>query len=90
MPLLFVSEQAPTELYLSGVFVKSYATKWRKIGLALGFITSELDIIEIDHPSNVEDRCMSMLKRWLEKDVNATWKKLFNVADHYRFATISG
>ena len=72
------------------MFVKSYATKWRMIGLALGFITGELDIIEINHPNKVEDRCTTMLKRWLERDENATWEKLFKATDDDPFPTTSG
>ena len=90
MSLPFVSEKTPTELYLSRVFVKSYAAKWREIGLALGFITGELNIIEIDHRGNVEGQCMTMLKRWLERDVNATWEKLFKAANDDPFPSISG
>ena len=39
----------------------------------------ELKAIEAAYPIHVEECCNQMLKRWLEMDINATWKKLTTV-----------
>ena len=86
----FVTEKKPTELYLHRLFVNPYAAQWREIGLALGFSTWELDVIQINHCNKVEDRCKTVLMRWLEKDAQATWGKLFDVIDNRHPSTNSG
>ena len=39
-----------------------------------------LQTIESDY-NKVKQRCTNMLAMWLQKDVNATWKKLLEVID---------
>ena len=54
--------------------------------------SADLNIIEIDHPKSVNDRCRIMLNDWLQKDTEATWEKLLNCIDESSSApiTISG
>ena len=52
------------------------AAKWRELGEALGFLPSQLDIINTDHPNSCEERCKVMLQKWVKKDLSATWGKL--------------
>ena len=56
--------------------VPYWAAKWRELGEALGFLPSQLDIINIDHPNSCEERCKVMLQKWLKQDLSATWGKL--------------
>ena len=86
----FITEKKPTELYLRRLVVNQYASQWREIGLALGFSTGELDNIQINHSNKVEDRCKTMLMRWLEKDTEATWGKLFDVIDNHHLTANPG
>jgi len=46
--------------------VPYWAAKWRELGEALGFIPSQLDIINNDHPNSCEERCKVMLQKWLK------------------------
>ena len=49
-------------------------TKWRDIGLEL--LKGKLDVIEGNHPRDIEACCTEMFKQWLECDPNASWNKL--------------
>ena len=56
--------------------------RWRNLGLKLGLSSNTLDIIESDHPSDIE-RCLDeCLSRWLrrvdsvDKRGGATWDSL--------------
>jgi len=66
------SELKPTELYLNGLFIEKYALKWRNIGLELNVSGEALDIVEVDHPTDVKARCRAMLKIWLQRDNEAS------------------
>ena len=77
----------PTEVYLSRLFIEGYAIKWREIGLELNLTSAELDNIQVDHPNEVKERCRTMFKVWLQRDVEPSWKKLLIAmqnADIYR------
>ena len=37
-----------------------------------------LEIIKLNHPSDVEKCCLTLFKIWLERDVEASWNKLIN------------
>jgi len=49
--------------------------KWKFIGLKLGVSNGELDGIELDR-SNVDDKLMDTLRKWLQQGENTTWKAL--------------
>ena len=50
--------------------------KWRKLGLYLGLIYSELKTIEDNYPRDAE-RCLEeCLAKWLTNDTEATWEKI--------------
>ena len=76
-----LSELKPKELYLNRLFIEKHATKWRKIGLELNVSSEALDIIDVDHPTDVKARCRAMLKIWLQRDIGASWEKLLNAAN---------
>ena len=73
-----ILELKPTEVYLSRLFIEGYAIKWREIGLELNLTSAELDIIHVDHPNEVKERCRTVLKVWLQRDPEASWGKLLN------------
>ena len=79
--LSFFSELRPTELYLNRLFIEKHATKWREMGLELGITSAALDIIEVDHPTEVRKRCRAVLQAWLQKDIEASWEKLVRAVE---------
>ena len=58
-----------------------YAADWEVIGTLLGLPSGELKAIEAGYPTNVKWCCNQMLKKWLEVDPTASWKKLFTAID---------
>jgi len=90
--MFIFSELKPTELYLNRLFIENYATKWRNIGLELNVSSEALDIIEVDHLTDVKARCKAMLKIWLQKDNEASWGKLLHAVvatdKYYHIASV--
>ena len=74
-------ELRPRVLYLNRLFIEKYAIKWRKIGLELNITSEALDIIEVDYPNKVQERCRVMLEKWLQKDPEASWEKLLHAVE---------
>ena len=50
--------------------------KWFDLGLYLGLIPDDLEIIEDNYPQDAERRLRECLAKWLRKDSEATWDKL--------------
>ena len=58
-----------------------YATQWQVIGTLLGLSSETLDIIEHDNRDKATPCCNAMLKKWLQIDSAASWRKLFDVIE---------
>ena len=58
-----------------------YAVDWIVMGTLLGLPSPTLDIIEHDHMHRATRCCNAMLKKWLEVDTSASWRKLFTVIE---------
>ena len=58
-----------------------YATQWQVIGILLGLSSAVLDIIEHDNRDKAIPCCNTMLRKWLQVDSTASWRKLFNVIE---------
>ena len=58
-----------------------YAADWEVIGTLLDLPSSELKAIEAGYPTNVKWCCNQMLKKWLETDTTASWRKLFDAVE---------
>ena len=56
--------------------------RWRYLGALLHFEQAELDIIFSNFRNNTEECCRSLLSRWLEKCVNASWDLLVRAIDN--------
>jgi len=52
------------------------AVKWRELGEALEFSSSQLDMIHTEHPSSCDVRCKVILQKWVKQDPSASWGKL--------------
>ena len=69
------------------------ATKWKSFGEILldpDIVEKNcLEIIESNNQGNVEECCKKMLKKWLDTDLYASWKKLIealqqpSIQEHY-------
>ena len=58
-----------------------HAADWEVIGTMLDLPSGELKAIEAGYPVNVKWCCNQMLKKWLESDTTASWRKLFTVIE---------
>ena len=58
-----------------------YAADWEVIGTLLGLPTATLDTIEYDNTHKAARCCNAMLKKWLQVDTTASWRKLFTVIE---------
>jgi len=62
--------------------VPVYAAKWEDLGKGIGLSPHELDIISENHsyhPRRSEECCKAVLKKWIEKDLEASWNKIETV-----------
>ena len=66
---------------LYNLVTPEYAAHWKVIGTLLDIEKGVLDGIERNFPNKVEWCCNELLDKWLERDTNATWKKLIEVID---------
>jgi len=75
---LRVGDDRPTPKDLYNHVILQAAVKWRDLGVQLldPPSESELDIIKEDHPQNVRECCKCVLRKWLEKTPDASWKQL--------------
>ena len=64
-----------------------YAAHWKDIGVHLGIELGYLKTIKADNPGDVSGCCKDLWERWLEVDLNATWKKLFTAIDATMIST---
>ena len=63
--------------------------KWRKLGLYLGLIYTDLKRIEENYPRDAE-RCLEeCLAIWLTDDIEATWDKLAIAVDEVGEAALA-
>ena len=54
------------------------ADKWRDLGIVLmgQDAVTDLDVIRINHPNNVEECCSRMFTKWRQRTPKASWKQL--------------
>ena len=71
----FVGTDPPSMRDLNRYVVKTFATKWKDIGLELGLELPILNNIEVDC-NRVANCFQIMLDKWLRSSHNATWDML--------------
>jgi len=49
--------------------------------MELNFSSEALDIIEVDHPTDVKAHYRAMLNIWLQRDNEASWEKLLHALE---------
>ena len=59
------------------------APYWRDLGMQLlqDKFTDKLNVIEANHPNNVQKCCDKMFQYWLEVDTEANWNKLIDALE---------
>ena len=67
-----------------------HAADWEVLGTLLSVPSGELKAIEAGYPINVKWCCNQMLKKWLEIDTTASWRKLFSVIESPAMSSASG
>ena len=77
---------------LNHYIIPQYAVQWKVIGTQLGLHTGILDIIEfsyneLDNNNKARQCCKVMLRKWLETDTAASWRKLFTVIESAAVST---
>ena len=73
---------------LYNLITPEYAAHWKVIGTLLGIETGILDGIEGANPTNLFWCCNKLLKTWLERDIDVSWKKIIEVINSPAVASL--
>ena len=84
--LVINSQPKLKDLY--NLITPEYAAHWKVIGTLLGVEKGILVGIERNFPNSVTWCCNELLETWLEKDIEATWKKIIQVIDSSAVTTL--
>ena len=76
-----VLNSTPVLKDLCRVITPDYAAHWKVIGALLGLPTTCLDATETENPTNLQWCCNNMLKMWLARNTDATWKDVLAAVD---------
>ena len=76
--MYFAGNDKPTLRLLNKYVRDKVAPHWQDFGTQLleNECNEQLDIIEKNHPGDVQRCCTEMFKYWLRVDTDATWNKL--------------
>ena len=66
---------------LYNLITPDYAAHWKVIGIVLGIEKGVLAGIERNFPNNVTWCCNELVEKWLERDTEASWKKIIEAID---------
>jgi len=76
-----VGKEKPTLKDINNDIVPQWAPQWRKLGVELNLKDHIMDIIEHDHPNDIETCCSEMLREWLDNTPTASWEDLNAAVD---------
>ena len=64
--------------YVRGKVCAAGANIWRDLGIVLmgQDAVTDLDVIRINHPNDVEECCSRMFTKWRQRTSKASWKQL--------------
>ena len=86
--VVLVINSQPKLKDLYNLVTPEYAAHWKVIGTLLGIEKGILDTIEATFPTNIPWCCNKLLEAWLEKDTNASWKKIIEVINSPAVVTL--
>ena len=73
--------------------VPSVADRWRDIGVQLLHPTlvddRTLDVIAADHQNSVKECCRNMFEKWLETQIDASWKQLLEAISNIKLQLLA-
>ena len=79
---MYVGASKPT-IQLLMKYRDKIAPYWQDLGIELlQENTDKLNVIQADHPNEVEVCCNKMFQYWLEVDTDANWNKLIDALEH--------
>ena len=75
---MFAGHQKPSLKFLNRYVRGSVGLKWYHLGIELLDFNDveELNLIEAEHPSNLNKCCTKMFDLWLKKQPRASWNQL--------------
>ena len=75
---LFIGDQKPSLKYLNRYVRGVVGLKWYDLGTELLDFedVKNLDLIEANHPSDLDKCCVKMFQLWLRKQPSASWNQL--------------
>ena len=79
--VLLVMNSPPKLKDLYNLITPEYAAHWKVIGTLLGVEKGIITGVERNFPNNVSWCCNELLETWLERDTEASWKKMIQVID---------
>ena len=84
LPSIFVQDTEITNDDLGDVMEKLWdaRTKWYYIGVRFGITAPELDVIEMESKSDVSEMFRKMIREWLKKGENCTWRAVYDALNH--------
>ena len=62
-------------------------TRWRDLGLELLDSNMILNVIEFDHPRDIDTCCRVMFEKWLDKTPDASWSQLVTALNNIEMNT---
>ena len=60
---------------------RTWAPRWRELGIELGLDHHMIEIIECNHRNDCETCCNKLFIKWLDTNCGATWEMLINAMD---------
>ena len=77
--------------YVRGKVCAAGTDKWRDLGIVLmgQDAVTDLDIIRINYPDDVEKRCSGMFTKWLQRTPTASWKQLIEALKEVKLTQLA-
>ena len=75
---VITGDSRPTLEELCHHITPEHAVNWRRIGVQLGIVDSNLNAIEQIYPGLHEICCNEMFEKWLQNEPKATWNEIFS------------
>ena len=77
--------------YVRGKVCAAGANKWRDLGIVLmgQDAVTDLDVIKINHPNDVEECCSRMFIKWRQRTPKASWKQLIEALKEVKLTQLA-
>ena len=85
----------PDDKHLNKYVIKKVCAagtdKWRELGTVLmgQDAVTNLDIIRINYPNDVEERCSRMFTKWRQRTPTASWKQLIEALKEVKLTQLA-